>query len=307
MSKKIPYEGVDGAVGYITDVTKEDFYINPDIGLYDELEQSCYELVCDFAELIGVHLDKHEQDCRLANMVRDFVGEMLEKEFEIEFPSYGETELERDVRVRDAKITLFKLAHKEEYKKLWEVAAAHGDVCVVVDAEHGQFILDSGSSESLMAVVEQLGISSDNVCNSPVAHIAYVDVERHLERDEEQIDISAQDMVEMLDRANVDINQKSRQSMTDLDSQISFASTAKEYELTLFQGRENEEMIRAFLTEEQVELICKGIAGKSRVGDYIEFPGGERIDICHINAIEILDGDTLVPEREVTRNDKERD
>lgn len=265
MSKKIPYNAPDGAVGYITDVTKEDFYNEPDIGLYDELEQSCYELVCDFAELIGVHLDKGEQDCRLANMVRDFVGETLEKEFGIPFPSYGEAEFERESRIETAKTALFKLEHQTEYKKLCYIAAEYGDVCIWVDAKNGLFEIDSGSSESLKAITERLGISSDDICDSSVYHKAYV--------------------------------KAGKEQKLDLDEQIALAG-AKEYELTFFQGEENEKVVRVFLTEEQVLTICNNIAGKSSVGDYIQLLGGERIEICDIDAIEALDSDHLIPSRE---------
>ena len=97
-----------------------------------------------------------------------------------------------------------------------------------------------------------------------------------------------------------------QQAKTSLDEQISVASASKEYELTLFQGKENEQTIRAFLTEEQVLSICKCIGGKSSVGDYIKFPGGECIEICDIDAIEAIDSDTLIPERQSTFDNKER-
>lgn len=91
-----------------------------------------------------------------------------------------------------------------------------------------------------------------------------------------------------------------------LDEQISIASASKEYELTLFQGEENEKMIRAFLTDEQVEMICKGISGDLSSEYNIAFPDGSVIEVGCIDAIEILDGDCLMPDRQPTLNNKER-
>ena len=81
----------DGAMGYIKDVTNEDWYKNPNITLYDELEQSTYELICEYAELIGVHLVKEEPDFALTNEIRDNIISMLETTFGIEFPKNKET------------------------------------------------------------------------------------------------------------------------------------------------------------------------------------------------------------------------
>lgn len=120
MSKNIPYSAPDGASGYITDVTQERFYQEPDIGLYDGLEESCYELVCDFAELIGVNLDRDEVDYRLANHIRDVIVEMLEKDFGIPFPSYGETAEERNDRLQTAKKALdgFRVEYDSLHKQI---------------------------------------------------------------------------------------------------------------------------------------------------------------------------------------------
>ena len=178
MSQKIPYESADGALGYITDVTDEDFYKKPKIELYDELEQSCYELVCNFAELIGVELDREEPDFRLANHIRDTVVELLEEEFKIPFPVYGETDVERNERLRLAKRAYFELEHAEKYNEICSVVSDYGDACVTVSLTDSVFVIDCGSSDSLRAIAARLNISSDNIVDSSVDHIAYVEVER---------------------------------------------------------------------------------------------------------------------------------
>lgn len=81
----------DGAIGYIEDVSNQEWYKNPDITLYDEVEQSAYELFCDFAQLIGVHLVKTEPDFYFAKEISSSIMNLLEKEFKVPFPSYGES------------------------------------------------------------------------------------------------------------------------------------------------------------------------------------------------------------------------
>ena len=81
----------DGAIGYIEDVSSQEWYKNPDITLYDEVEQSAYELFCDFAQLIGVHLVKTEPDFYFAKEISGFIMDLLEKEFKIPFRHYGES------------------------------------------------------------------------------------------------------------------------------------------------------------------------------------------------------------------------
>lgn len=370
MSKRIPYNAPDGAIGYITDVTKEDFYNEPDIGLYDELEQSCYELVCDFAELIGVKLDRDKPDFSLANHIRDTVINLLEKEFGIPFPVHGETDLERDIRVRDAKINYFKLAHKEEYEKLWEVAASHDDVCIVVDAENDRFILDSGSSESLMAVAKQLGISSNNICNSPVAHLAYVEVEKELSNEKSvylfpcaegkwnamvsdvapnnesvnftqvgeypaslyyyRVDINGSGSLEcetckdekeliknlnwigecgytpaslwdfsaetcrnekVFELFNAGAKARAEKLEMSLDDKIAdaLAMGKKEYSLILCKGEPEEETVKAFLTDQEVALIKKDIAGELNTGIDIELADGREVEIGIIDEISVIE------------------
>lgn len=274
MSKEIFYESADGAVGYITDVTNEDFYKNPRMELYDGLEQDCFELVCDFAELIGVKLDKEEPDFYLANHIRDTIINLLEKEFGIPFPVHGESDIDRGARIAEAKVALFKLEHQEQYDDLCELADQYDDVCISVDVEEKEFIIDSGSSESLKAIVKELGISANNVYNSPVNH------EARVKAGEEQ--------------------------KLDLEEQIARAE-AKEYELTFCQGKENEKTVRVSLTDEQVSIICKKIGGKADVGDHIVLLGGERMELRDINAIEALDSDYLLPERHQALGDKERE
>lgn len=72
------------------------------ITLYDALEQDTYELICDYALLIGVHLDKDAPDYALANEIRDHIIEMLEKEFNISFPVYGEEKPNLDSKIEEA-------------------------------------------------------------------------------------------------------------------------------------------------------------------------------------------------------------
>lgn len=91
-----------------------------------------------------------------------------------------------------------------------------------------------------------------------------------------------------------------------LDEQISVASTSKEYELTLFQGKENEKMIRVFLTDEQAAMICKNISGASMAEHKITFMDGSVLEVGCIDAIEILDGDVLMPDRQPMFDNKER-
>lgn len=80
----------DGLEGYIKDVTGEDWYKNPDITLYDQFEYDSYELACEFAELLGVHLNKEEiGDFSLAKEVTSAIMGVLEKEFKIPFPTFG--------------------------------------------------------------------------------------------------------------------------------------------------------------------------------------------------------------------------
>lgn len=81
----------DRAIGYIEDVSSQEWYKNPDITLYDEVEQSAYELFCDFAQLIGVHLVKTEPDFYFAKEISSFIMDLLEKEFKIPFRHYGES------------------------------------------------------------------------------------------------------------------------------------------------------------------------------------------------------------------------
>lgn len=78
----------DGAFGHIEDVTNKEWCISPDITLYDDVEQSTYELICDYAKLIGVHLVKESPDFALTNEIRDRIIDLLEKTFCISFPSY---------------------------------------------------------------------------------------------------------------------------------------------------------------------------------------------------------------------------
>lgn len=77
----------DGLEGYIENVTSEDWYKNPDITLYDQLEYDAFELACEFAELLGVHLNKEEiGDFYLAKEITGAIMGVLEKEFKIPFP-----------------------------------------------------------------------------------------------------------------------------------------------------------------------------------------------------------------------------
>lgn len=89
-------EEIYGQGSHFIDVKNEEFYKNPKITLYDELEVSAHELICDFAQLIGVHLNKEDcGDYHLTMEVRDFIINLLEKEFKIPFPVYSSEETEQ--------------------------------------------------------------------------------------------------------------------------------------------------------------------------------------------------------------------
>jgi len=89
-----------------------------------------------------------------------------------------------------------------------------------------------------------------------------------------------------------------------LDEQISVASATKEYELTFFQGKENEKRIRVMLTDEQAETICKNIDGGLHGEQTIKFPDGCVLRVDSVDAIEILDGDCL-PARQSNEIERE--
>lgn len=63
----------DGACGFMEDVTQEDWYKEPPMTLYDELEYDCYELICKYAKLLGIHLDSEEVDFDMAKSVQETV------------------------------------------------------------------------------------------------------------------------------------------------------------------------------------------------------------------------------------------
>ena len=88
---KVLDEEIYGENTYIEDVTDEEWYKDPKITLYDELEQDTHELICDYVKLIGVHLNKEDcGDYHLTMKVRDFIIDQLEKEFGISFPVANE-------------------------------------------------------------------------------------------------------------------------------------------------------------------------------------------------------------------------
>lgn len=120
MNKVIAYSSADGAVGLIHDVSDKHYYTDPRIELYDELECDCYKLICDFAKVIGVYLDKNKVDYSLANQLRDNVIEMLEEQFKIPFPVYGESAEERAARLACAKESFAELVreHGEDVASL---------------------------------------------------------------------------------------------------------------------------------------------------------------------------------------------
>lgn len=84
--KRISVETADGAVGYKVDVTSEDWYQDPKITMYDDLEGDIFEVICNFAEVIGVHLDREETDFRMVKEVEEKIMEILEEEFDVKFP-----------------------------------------------------------------------------------------------------------------------------------------------------------------------------------------------------------------------------
>lgn len=408
MNKKISYSAPDGAVGYITDVTQEHFYNEPDIGLYDELEQSCYELVCDFAELIGVHLDKSEQDCRLANLVRDFVGVTLEKEFGIPFPSYGESEQELAARLKKAKeaferfengvepskkaathkspsfndndecaLALFNylvsigeakpvdydiyaqilhdinnlrgyewlesLPRNTETEAIFaylspEPVVFHGDGAVLEDT----FVFDisispelyweiaTGEKGVVISNLDELRDKLDKFGLGEVWDYPMSDVDEAVENNEHLVIVEAGEISsfpntecrifevtdEMLDRCQGVTKglqaQFENPTHPDLNRQINDAAAKigstnlKEYELTLFQGEENEQIVRVMLTDEQAEIVCKNISGVETGEQNITLVGGSVLEVGCIDAIEILDGDSLFPIRETSRENEER-
>lgn len=84
--ERIPVETADGAIGYKVDVTNEDWYRDPKITLYDDLDHSAFELICDYAEVIGVFLDRDEPDYWMIRQVGEKIMEILEEEFDAKFP-----------------------------------------------------------------------------------------------------------------------------------------------------------------------------------------------------------------------------
>lgn len=84
------FETADGAIGTLADVTNESWYKNPPMTLYDELEYDCWNLLCDYAELLGLHLDRDEIDFNLAKGVQENIMETLEELVGIKFPVYKE-------------------------------------------------------------------------------------------------------------------------------------------------------------------------------------------------------------------------
>lgn len=91
-----------------------------------------------------------------------------------------------------------------------------------------------------------------------------------------------------------------------LDDLICAASPAQNYELTLFIGEENEKRIQALLTDEQVQLVHKGISGVLDTEFEITLKDGTVLDLRCIDAIEALDSDFLPPMRQCDRDNKER-
>lgn len=88
---KVLDDEIYGENSYIVDITKEEWYKDPRITLYDAVEVSAHKLICEYAELIGVHLNKEDcGDYRLTMEVRDFIIDLLEKEFGIPFPVTSE-------------------------------------------------------------------------------------------------------------------------------------------------------------------------------------------------------------------------
>lgn len=95
---------------------------------------------------------------------------------------------------------------------------------------------------------------------------------------------------------------------TQIENCAAQAGTNKvrEYELTLFEGEEDEQIVRAMLTDDQVEMIRKDMAGILNSEYCITLTDGSRLEVGCIDAIEILDGDSLMPIHQATHKNEER-
>lgn len=109
----------DGLSGHIEDVSNEEWYKNPPITLYDELEYDSYALACSYAELIGVHLDKEDiGDFDLAKEVQEAVIKILTKRFGIQFPGFKQEKIYFVQRhEEELGTTFFKVTAKEDMGK----------------------------------------------------------------------------------------------------------------------------------------------------------------------------------------------
>ena len=84
------FEKLDGAIGIVRDVSKEEWFQNPKIELYDEIEADAFALACKCAEIIGVTMDKDEIDFSIAKPISEATIKILEETFGISFPCYGD-------------------------------------------------------------------------------------------------------------------------------------------------------------------------------------------------------------------------
>lgn len=80
------FEMPDGATGIITDVTKEEWYKNPRIELYDMVEEDAFALACKCAEFIGVTMNEDVTDYYIAKHITEATMNILTEVFGVQFP-----------------------------------------------------------------------------------------------------------------------------------------------------------------------------------------------------------------------------
>lgn len=126
-------------------------------------------------------------------------------------------------------------------------------------------------------------------------HVAAGDVVvgPYIQSTEQQADVSEREMAAMGDRAASKMVVAAGKAMADLDAQIRFASSAKEYKLTLFRGEEDEEIVHAVLTDEQVAIIKTDMAGELNAAYNITLVDGSTLEVGCIDAIETAESAEL--------------
>ncbi len=89
MSKVVEMES--GALITVEDITNEDYYKNPRITYLDALEDECWSLFKQYAEMIGAKFpEEYEEefgpDFDIAKQIQEKVIELVEARFGVPFP-----------------------------------------------------------------------------------------------------------------------------------------------------------------------------------------------------------------------------